>query len=126
MSLLDTFQGIPETIFNVFSSLTLSGKLIMTSDVDGWDDTPSNPDNYDLDVIISNFRRVDVERTSFYNLIQVNDVIALVKGSQITVPLDTADSMQIIDRLGTTKKYSIVAFDVDPAGALYIILLRAS
>lgn len=126
MALIDLFQGLPDTIFTIFASLILPGVLIIDSDDDGWANTaPVNP-TYPVDVIRTSLSKEDAQKTSFYEHIQVSDVVALVKGSQVTIPLDTADALQITDRFNRTIKYHIVAFDVDAADALYILLLRAS
>lgn len=126
MALLDVFQGLPGTIFNVFGSLVLQGNLIIASDNDGWSDLPPTPDEYPVDVLRTSYSKLDAEKVSFYEFIQVNDVVALVKGEQVTVPIDTADALEITDRFSRTIRYDIVAFDVDAADALYILLLRAS
>jgi hypothetical protein len=79
-----------------------------------------------VDVIVSSFRKEDVERSSFYDSIQVNDLVGLVKGSQIPVVVGSDDSLKITDRKNVVTKYAIVGFDKDAADAVYLFLLRAS
>ena len=125
MSLEDVFHDACETVFTVFESLIRDGEYLVTK-TDGWDDTSAEPNSIPMDVIINAYSKKDVEQTSFYDLVQVTDLIVMIRGRQITTPLSTKNMMQITHKTLGVKLYSIEAWDTDPASALYVVLLRAS
>ena len=115
MTLRDTFHSAAETAFNVFSSLVKQGVYTYVVD-DGF--TSSSTD-YPINVIVGSFSQEDVQRASFSALIQPTDMQGLVKGSDLSVPV-TTEGVMSVDGIN----YGIVAFDTDPAEALFILLLR--
>lgn len=117
MALNQVFINAAETIFKVFESLIHAGTYTSIHD-DGFDTVTR--DETSVDVIIDTFAERDVQFLSFSNLIQPTDVKGLVRGTQLSsVSVSTTDTLAFD---GT--EYSIIAFNTDPAGAIYTFLLR--
>lgn len=115
MSLKDTFVNAAEIAFKVFASLVKPGVYTYIFDT-GFDKTETS---IDVDVIVSSFSQKDIQNVSFKALIQPTDLQGLVKGSDLTLPV-TTEGVMVVDDVA----YGIVAFQTDPADALYILLLR--
>ena len=120
MSLKDTFLDAAETIFSVFDSLTHASVYVHKTGA-GWEDEAPTEVNYPIDLILENFSQRDVQFLSFSELLQPTDLKGLVKGSQLPDELTTTDTVQIT---ATGKKYTVIAWNTDPAGAVFTLLLR--
>ncbi len=117
MALNQVFINAAKTIFEVFSSLIYAAEYIVITD-DGFDAPTRVSTNIDL--IMDNFAERDVQFLSFSALIQPTDVKGLVRGEQlISIAVSTQDVI-IINEV----EYSIIAFNHDPAKALFTFLLR--
>ena len=114
-----------DLIFNVFKGFQTPAIIILTSEQGGWGDSEADPTEIPVNAIIVSWKQIDVERTSFYDLIQANDLIALVKGSEITQEVKTDDKVKYTDRFGNEKSYKIEAVD-DTFGSLYTLLIRSA
>lgn len=120
------------TIFDVLKSITNDDKTVIKeakyviSAKDGWGKLPVGAADTELpiEIVLDQFSQDDVHTLTFSKLIQPTDTKGLVPGeSLLTVEPSTAHKIQVSEKAGT-KEYAIVAFDVDPAGALYTFLLR--
>jgi hypothetical protein len=135
MSLKTTFHKAGKIIFKVFKSLLHKGHYISVSRGFDGDETEATP--APIDIIIDTFAERDTQFLSFYNQIQPTDVKGLVRGEQLSgVELSTEDKV----RVGTTaedypvydeetgkwsgKEYHVIAWNTDPAEAVYTLLLR--
>jgi len=122
----DFLQNIVDNaIFPVFEGLQTSATITLASDQDGWEASEAAPSVLPVNAIIVSWKQIDVERTTFYDLVQVNDLVALVKGSEITQEVKTDDEFTYTNRFSNTKTYKIVAID-DTFSALYSILIRSA
>lgn len=124
MALYDVFRDLPTKIFKIFESLQLPGVHIIVND-DGWGGAPTKVE-HPMDVIMSSMEKADVEHTAFYELIQPTDIIIMVKGVDVVDEFDSSHKFQLTHKGGKVVTYSIVAFDTDPAKALYLVLLRGT
>lgn len=126
MALYDVFNNAAETVFKVFKSLILQGTYL-ESNATGWEERGAEPDPtpHLLDVIPSQMSKEDVERLSFSELVQPTDVVIMVRGRELTVPMKTSNFFKVAHKTGE-KTYSVEAWDTDPAEALYMILLRTA
>jgi hypothetical protein len=118
MALNTAFNKVAKTIFKVFKSLAVSGSYVSVSrDFEG---TEVENAVLPIDLIRDTFAERDTQFLSFYNQIQPTDLKGLVRGEQLTgVGLSTEDKV----RAGTDE-YHVIAWDTDPATAVYTLLLR--
>lgn len=79
---------------------------------------------YPVDAIIDSFSERDVQFLSFSNLIQPQDMKGLIRGAQLTVRPSSKDYLTVTDSSPFAGKYKVIAWDTDPAVALYTLLLR--
>lgn len=122
MSLYTTFNKAAETVFKVFKSLIVKVDYIVVTD-DGFDDVST--DDYAVDMIIDTFSERDVQFLSFSALIQPTDLKGLVRGQQLRDEGATIYSTtDLVKRKDNDVEYSIIAYNTDPAEALYTFLLR--
>lgn len=122
MSLKTTFTKAAETVFNVFSSLIVKVNYVVVLQ-DGFDvDTRTE---YPVDMIIDTFAERDVQFLSFSNLIQPTDVKGLVRGQDLRDNgVTTYSTRDVIVRIDNEVEYAIIAYNTDPAEAVYTFLLR--
>ena len=122
MSLKTTFINAAKTIFTVFSSLIVKVNYVVVVQ-DGFDVDTEN--EYAVDMIIDTFAERDVQFLSFSALVQPTDVKGLILGQDLrdkgVHKLSTSD---LIVRIDDGTEYSIIAYNTDPAEALYTLLLR--
>lgn len=118
MSLQTTFIKAADTVFKVFDSLTHAASYVRVAN-DGWGTITETL--YSIKVIMGSFTQEDVHTLSFSSLIQPTDIKGLVKGNTLPTPLKTTDLVRIT---ASGRELHVVAWDTDPAGAVYIILLR--
>lgn len=122
MSLKNTFNKAAETVFKVFKSLIVEVDYTIITD-DGFGTV--DRDEYTVDMIIDNFSERDVQFLSFSALIQPTDVKGLIRGKQLRDKGVTQYSTQdVIVKKDDGTEYSIIAYNTDPAEALYTFLLR--
>ncbi len=122
MSLKTTFNNAAETIFKVFKSLIVPVNYV-TEVEDGFGTVKST--ETPVDMIIDNFAERDVQYLSFSRLIQPTDVKGLIRGKQLrSLGITELDTTSKIVRIDNGVVFSIVAYDTDPAEALYTVLLR--
>lgn len=120
MGLKATFAKGVEALFKSAGDIVKDGTYVLVAD-DGWDDAVET--EYDpFRVITDKFTQEDVERSSFSKLIQPTDTKGLVPA------VDFTDN-SIIPKSGNIFKvndvpFTVVAFEIDPADALYTLLLR--
>jgi len=105
-----------ERIFTVLKDAVKSGIYTLTDDK-GWGTTSSQ--TVTVRVILDQFSQKDVESVAFAELLQPTDTKGLVPGKDLTLGISTAGNLTIAGRT-----YSIVAFETDPFGACYTLLLR--
>jgi hypothetical protein len=122
MALNTTFQKAAKTVFKVFSSLIVPVDYVVIVK-DGFDvDTRTV---YGVDMIIDSFAERDVQFLSFSNLIQPTDVKGLVRGQQMRdLGLSELGTNDVVVRKDNSVEYSVIAYNTDPAEALYTLLLR--
>ncbi len=122
MSLHTTFQKAAKTVFKVFKSLIVKVTYVVVVKDGFGTDTRTE---YSVDMIIDTFAERDVQFLSFSNLLQPTDVKGMIRGQNLrdvgVLSLGTED---IVIRDDTGVEYSIIAYNTDPAEALYILLLR--
>lgn len=117
MALKQVFINAAETIFTVFSSLIHAAQYKVI--IDNGFDTPTI-ELTPVDIILDTFAERDVQFLSFSALIQPTDVKGLVRGEHLAdIDVSTTDEVIIDD-----VTYSIIAFNTDPAEAVYTLLLR--
>lgn len=117
MALNQVFINAAKTIFKVFESLIHAGTYFVVVD-DGFVAPTKTP--YPVDVILDTFAERDVQFLSFSALLQPTDVKGLVRGEDLTgITVSTQDTITI-----GTDEYSIIAYNTDPAKAVYTFLLR--
>lgn len=116
MGLETVFINGVESIFKILEDAVKSAQYKVAVD-NGWDD-PSEETN-DVRVIIDKLSQEDVEKTSFYDLIQPTDVVGLIPGNDLLLAMKASNTLQIADRT-----FTIVAFDTDAFEALFTVLLR--
>lgn len=109
-----------ETTFKVFEDAVKAGSYIVETD-DGWDDASEN--SIDVRVILDQFKQEDIEYTSFYDLIQPTDTKGLIPGVDLTLKVNSSNFVEVPDGDGV-RRFTVVAFETDPFGALYTMLLR--
>ncbi len=122
MSLHTTFQNAAKTVFKVFKSLIFKVQYVVVLK-DGFDvDTRTE---HPVDMIIDTFAERDVQFLSFSNLIQPTDVKGMVRGQNLRdVGVSVLSTNDVIVRDDNGVEYAIIAYNTDPAEALYILLLR--
>lgn len=115
MGLKAVFETAVETAFSVFNEAVKSGQYTVVTD-DGF--SAETEVQHPVRVIFDSFSEEDVQ-SSFYPLIQPTDIKALIPGKDVTVPMNTANTLEV-----EGDSYSIVGFDLDPYKVLYTLLLR--
>ncbi len=122
MSLHTTFQKAAKTVFKVFKSLIFKVQYVVVLK-DGFD--VNTRTNHPVDMIVDTFAERDVQFLSFSNLIQPTDVKGLVRGQNLRDQgIATLSTSDVIVRDDNDVEYAIIAYNTDPAEALYILLLR--
>ena len=117
MSLKTAFNKYAKTVFKVFESVVLQATYVKVTD-SGFE--PRTTQEIPVDIILDSFSERDVQFLSFSTLIQPTDVKGLVRGEQLTgIEVATVD-MIVIDSVN----YHIIHYSVDPANAIYTLLLR--
>jgi len=125
MSLKTIFLKAADTIFKVFDSLVHEATYVRLTGTEWADETPV-PTTYPVDLILEGFSQKDVQTLPFSALIQPTDMKGLVRGVQLPRPLKTEDLVRVPadDQFPVAREFHVVAWDVDPADAVYTILLR--
>lgn len=117
MALDQVFKNAVKTIFEVFSSLIHKAEYKVITD-DGF--AAPTETIVPVDLILDTFAERDVQFLSFSALIQPTDAKGLVRGEDLLgVEVSTSDLVVI-----GNDTYSIIAFNTDPAKAMYTLLLR--
>lgn len=116
MSIKTTLVSAANTAFTVLDSLVKSGTYKAVDDT-GFTETVSE---YPVRIIFDSFSERDVQTLKLAKLVQPTDVKGLVLGSVMPVEKVRTTDIIIVD----DSEYSVVSYDVDPAGAMYTLLLR--
>ncbi len=116
MALLQVFQKASKLAFNIFSSVSTPSNYVVVED-DGINLRTETL--YPVDVIFSTLSEKEVKNLSFANLIQHTDSIALVAAPNLIVDIDSGNLIRT-----SFEEFTVIATDIDPAKALWIILLR--
>ena len=120
MGLTETFQNGAKTTFNAFGDIVKDCTYIDIVD-DGFDKTQTE---YLCTVIpVSNLEE-EQNTVSFREIVQPNDIIALIPGIDLAVEIKINSKLRFTPIGSTEKTFTIIDKNVDPAGALYILLLR--
>ena len=117
MSIKQAFIDGAKVIFNAFDSIT-NDVVYKSIFEDGFG--VSNITETQVKMITDSFAERDVQFLSFSALIQPTDVKGLIQGDSL-INVSPATSDKIIHGDVT---YSVIAYHIDPAGALYTFLLR--
>lgn len=104
------------TTFSVFADAVRNGQYAVITD-NGFDIVSEVL--HPVRVILDRFTQKDVERTSFYDLIQPTDTRGMIPGEDLPVAMNTSNAL-IVDE----RRFSIVAFEADAMGVLFTLLLR--
>ncbi len=121
MSIKTTIDKGVATIFKVLKSLVHPATYTSSSD-DGFGSSSST--EYSISMIIDSFSERDVQFLSFSELIQPQDLKGLVKGTDLSIQPSSKDHVTIADGTIYDGKYKIIAWNTDPATALFVLLLR--
>ena len=122
MSLNTTFQKAAEAVFAVFESLVYTVDYVVV-EKDGFD--IDSRTSYRVGMIIDTFAERDVQFLSFSNLIQPTDVKGLIRGQELRdAGVSVLSTNDVVVRDDNSVEYSIIAYNTDPAEALYTLLLR--
>lgn len=125
MGLNDVFISAVDTVFSVLSDFVVTAQYIVPPDSSGWSDTEVLS-TYELKTILNGMSQNDLRSTKFFAQIAPTDTVAMVKGSEIKsngVRVRASDTMIVpVNSIDTT--FEVIAYDTDPAFALYMILLR--
>jgi len=116
MGLKTTFDNGVKTAFKVFKEAVKSANCVVVID-NGFDEKSESLSP--TRVILDKFSQDDKDALTFTDLIQSTDTKGLVPGKELTVDIST---VKILDVEG--RRFNIVAFETDPYGALYTLLLR--
>jgi len=125
MSLKDVFLKAADTAFKVFDSVTHNSSYVRISE-SSWADVPPTETLYPAKLILAEFSQKDIYSLPFSALIQPTDMKGLIRGSELPRPLKTSDLVRVpaSDQFPEAREFHVVAWSVDPADALYVILLR--
>jgi hypothetical protein len=122
MSIKTTIDKGVSTIFKVLKSLIHSATYTAVSS-DGF--STATTVDYDISVIIDRFSERDVKFLSFSEFIQPQDLKGLVKGTDLAISPSSKDYVTITDSSIYAGKYKVIAWDTDPATALFVMALRS-
>lgn len=120
MGLRSVFANAAETIFTALGDVPVSTvyrRTVMTYNPDTGDNTVVQTDTTSQAIFLR-FNEIEVARTVG---LQATDVKMIVKIASMTVVPD----IQIDTIVTAAKTYNIVSYNQDPAGAIYILQLRA-
>jgi len=121
MSIKTTIDKGVATIFKVLKSLVHPATY--TSAIsDGFG--ASTTTEYSTSAIIDSFSERDVQFLSFSEFIQPQDMKGMVKGVDIPVSPSSKDYLEVTDSSIFAGKYKVIAWNTDPAVALFVLLLR--
>lgn len=125
MSLRDTFLKAADTVFKVFRSIVHSAVYVQVTE-STWADVPPTEVDHDVNVIIGSFGQDDIRTLSFSSFLQPTDMKGMIKGVELPRPITTRDLLRIPanDIFPAAREFSVVAWDTDPAEALFIFALR--
>lgn len=121
MSIKTTIDKGVNTIFKVLRSLVHPATYVAVVK-DGFSDNSET--EYSVGVIIDSFSERDVQFLSFSDLIQPQDMKGLVRGAELPVSPSSKDYINVTDTSIFTGKHKVIAWNTDPATALYTLLLR--
>ena len=120
MGLTQTFQNAAKTAFLAFGDIVKDCVYIHVVD-DGF--TQSEVE-YDCTVIPVNNLEEEQNTLRFSQMIQPNDVIALIPGVDLPLEVTINSKLKFTPEGSIEKTFTIIDKDIDPAMALYILLLR--
>ena len=122
MGLVATFQNAAKTAFNAFGDIVKDATYIDITD-DGFTKTETN---YDCTVVpVSDWQQDQKLSKLFEGVVQPNDVLALVPGIDLSVNIKNGSKMSYTpEGHSTAKTFTVVDKKVDPARALFVLLLR--
>ena len=110
--------------FRILKSLQHKATYTHEISNDGFEDKEVT--THPITVIMDSFSERDVQFLSFSNEIQPQDVRGLVRGLELPINPSTKDTLKIEDTsiFGGDNPWSVIAWDVDPAVAMFTFLLR--
>jgi len=120
MALIDVFKGAAATAFQVFDSLTVDVNYVNVTEVK-WEDEPGTETLYPAKMIKENFTQKDMYSLSFSSLIQPTDIKGLIQGVDMPATPTTQDLVRVT---ASGQEFHVIAWETDPANALYTLLLR--
>lgn len=121
MGLTATLQKAAQTVFTSFGDIVLTGTLIQVID-DGF--TKDEPE-FSVSVIpVSNLEE-EQNTIKFNQIVQPNDSVVLLLGIELSIPIKNGYKLKFMPKEETAEQtFMIVDKIVDPAKALYILLVR--
>lgn len=125
MGLSDVLTSAVDTVFTVLSDFVCDAKYTVTPAESGWDESEVFT-SFDLKVIPNGMSQNDLRNTKFFSQIAPTDTVAMVKGSEIKsngIRVRASDTMNVTIN-SIDVPFEVIAYDTDPAFALYMILLR--
>ena len=125
MALKDVFLKAADTAFTVFESITHEADYVQITQ-SSWSDEPAKETLFPVDLILESLAQRDVQFLSFSNLLQPTDLKGLIKGIQLPRPLTTQDLVRVKAdiQFPQDREFHVIAWNVDPADAVYTLLLR--
>jgi len=118
MSIKTVLQKAPVIIFKVLKSLVQVVEYQKKVD-DGFG--TATVTKYHPEMIVTSTAGISPTSVSFYSKMQSNDKIGMIKGVSV-VGYEIANDDRVVDKDGNLLE--VKEFDVDAAGALYVLLLR--
>jgi len=125
MGLDATFRKTATTLFNVFKSLSIP--VTYTHVADNGIDIPTTL-VVPVTAIFTKLSTKDASSLSFANFVQPSDYICLIAGESflgqnpaIGATITTTTQSNVF---AANEVFNVIAFDVDPARAVFTILLR--
>ena len=115
MSLKSVFEEGVESVFNVFNDAVKQGKYVVETD-NGF--SLATVIEHDVRIILDKFTQEDINST-LYPHIQPTDSKAMIPGKDLTVPMNTANTL-IVDG----RKFTVVMYETDPYEVLFTLLVR--